>query len=483
MRKRTSKAPTKLNDRYIIPAIILAVVDGMVLAGMFLLAYVVRFHTPLFDLIAPVGGLVPEVEPYLVLALMISALGLLVFERIGLYQRRVGLDRKVWVVTLILATLVNYIFVMALLFNYRGFEFSRLTVALAIPLSGFGVVATHYLLKQAQMALLDRGIIFFKTVLIGPAAHCRKFQDKLLQYYGSQYQVLGFLSTENRPVNFSETAAPKGAIPCIGLKDDLKSLLEQGGVDQVVITSPPEDHREIIQIMDICRESNTPYRMTPDLYDLLAQRVQVEEIEEMPALLFDESPLIGGGRILKRACDIVISCTAIIVASPLMLFIAALIRFDTRGPVFYVQERVGNDGRRFHIYKFRSMVDKAEQESGPIWATSNDPRTTVIGRFLRKYNLDELPQFFNVLRGDMSLVGPRPERPYFVNKFKGEIPNYMRRHMVKTGITGWAQVNGWRGDTSVDKRTEHDLYYVKHWSLFLDIKIILKTLVSFKNAY
>ncbi|MBZ0255176.1 sugar transferase, partial [bacterium] len=259
--------------------------------------------------------------------------------------------------------------------------------------------------------------------------------------------------------------------------------LEQGGIDQVVITMPPEDHREILEIMSLCGQYNTPYRMTPELYDLLAQRVQVEEIEEMPALLFDESPLIGGGRLLKRSCDVIISSLAIIVASPLMLFIAALIRFDTRGPVFYVQERVGNDGRRFNIFKFRSMVDKAEQESGPIWATSNDPRTTIIGRFLRKYNLDELPQFFNVLRGDMSLVGPRPERPYFVNKFKGEIPNYMRRHMVKTGITGWAQVNGWRGDTSVGKRTEHDLYYVKNWSLFLDIKIILKTLVSFKNAY
>lgn len=483
MRKRTNKSAPKIHDRYIIPALILAVVDGMVLVGAFLLAYMVRFYTPLFDFINPGGGPVPDFEPYLVLALMISALGLFVFERIGLYQRRVGLDRKVWVVTLILATLVNYVFVMALLFNYRGFEFSRLTVGLAIPFSSLGVVATHYLLKQAQLYLLDRGIIFFKTVLVGPASQCRKFQDKMLQYYGSQYQVLGFVSTENKPATFAETASPKDAIPCIGVRNDLDALLEQGGVDQVIITMPPEDHREILEIMNTCRQYNTPYRMTPELYDLLAQRVQVEEIEEMPALLFDESPLIGAGRMLKRSCDILISSMALIIASPLMLFIAALIRFDTRGPVFYVQERVGNDGRRFHIYKFRSMVDKAEQESGPIWATSNDPRTTIIGRFLRKYNLDELPQFFNVLRGDMSLVGPRPERPYFVNKFKGEIPNYMRRHMVKTGITGWAQVNGWRGDTSVGKRTEHDLYYVKNWSLFLDIKIILKTLVSFKNAY
>ncbi|MBZ0254624.1 hypothetical protein K8I31_01090, partial [bacterium] len=199
MRKRVTKPTPKIQDRYIIPALILAAVDGVVLAGVFMLAYLIRFYTPLVELVVPSGGLVPQFRPYLLLALMIAAIGLFVFERIGLYQRRVGLDRKVWVVTLVLATLVNYIFIMALLFNYRGFEFSRLTVALAIPFTCIGVVGVHYLLKQAQMFLLDRGIIFFKTVLIGPAGQCRKFQDKLLQYYGSQYQVLGFVSTENKP--------------------------------------------------------------------------------------------------------------------------------------------------------------------------------------------------------------------------------------------------------------------------------------------
>ena len=225
------------------------------------------------------------------------------------------------------------------------------------------------------------------------------------------------------------------------------------------------------------------FQVVPDVYEDVSRFTGFCEVEGLPFLALGETPLSGFGLLMKRFMDCFFAGIALIISSPVMFMVAALIKLDSNGPIFFVQERVGNDGRKFNIYKFRSMIDQAEKDTGPKWATANDPRTTHVGRFIRKYNLDELPQFVNVLCGDMSLVGPRPERPYFVDKFKEQIPHYMRRHMVKTGLTGWAQVNGLRGDTSVVKRTKYDLYYVRNWSILFDLKILLKTITSFKNAY
>ncbi|MBI1388461.1 MAG: undecaprenyl-phosphate glucose phosphotransferase [bacterium] len=482
MRKRNPAQAVAAQDRYFLPALILASADFAVFFGMFLLAFLIRYYSPFASLV-PADHSIPAIHPYVTLALCIALMGFVVFERIGLYARRVGLDRKVWTVTLILATLVNYIFIMAILFNYRGYSFSRLTVAMAIPLTAIGVVVVHGLLKQAQFYLIQRGVVFQKTAIIGPLNLCADAEQRLRDHYGSQFQVLGYITTQDAPSRLNETFSESDGVTLLGARGQLSSILRENPIDCVMVAMDSGDHREILNVMNECRRLGVTYRLSPELYDMLAQRVPIDEFEELPTLLFGESPLAGAGEFAKRSVDIMISMAALLVASPIMAFIALLIRFDTKGSVFYVQERVGNDGRRFYIYKFRSMVDEAEKESGPIWATANDPRTTVVGRFLRKYNLDELPQFYNVLRGDMSVVGPRPERPYFVNKFKNEIPQYMRRHLVKSGITGWAQVNGWRGDTSVLERTNHDLYYVKNWSLLLDLQIMLKTLVSFKNAY
>jgi exopolysaccharide biosynthesis polyprenyl glycosylphosphotransferase len=189
--------------------------------------------------------------------------------------------------------------------------------------------------------------------------------------------------------------------------------------------------------------------------------------------------------VLKRAIDVAISATALIVFSIPFAIIAALIKYTSKGPVFYKQERMGLDGKAFQVYKFRSMYQGAEDETGPVWARDNDPRCTPVGRWLRRLDLDELPQLWNVLRGDMSIVGPRPERPYFVEQFKHRIPQYMLRHKVKAGITGWAQVNGWRGNTSLEKRIEYDLYYIENWSVSLDIKIMCLTVLRGlqKHAY
>ncbi len=472
---------TDIRDKYYLPLFILICADFMVLSGSLLAAYFVRFHTVLFDWIPPTpppDSTIPDLQPYFLLSITIGILGCAIFERFGLYERRVGLDRHVPPIIIIFAIVVSYIFLMALLFNYRGFSFSRFTVGLGIPISSICIVFAYHLLKRIQFFMIRNGYGFQKTAVIGPTWRCKEISQKLQDHYGSMFQILGYVTTDQ---NRREDKKP--FLPCLGSIHQLAEIFQRGMLNNVIIALPPTNPDEIIKTIKLCTANQIPYRVVPEIFDLLSSRIQIDEFERLPTILFGESPLYGFGQIVKRFMDILVSGIALILTGPLMLIVAFLIKLDTKGPIFYVQERVGNDGQKFFIYKFRSMFADAENGTGPKWATSNDPRTTTIGRFLRRYNLDELPQFVNVLRGDMSVVGPRPERPYFVNKFKEEIPHYMRRHMVKSGITGWAQVNGLRGDTSVTERTKYDLYYVENWSLLFDFKILLKTLVSFKNAY
>jgi exopolysaccharide biosynthesis polyprenyl glycosylphosphotransferase len=227
-------------------------------------------------------------------------------------------------------------------------------------------------------------------------------------------------------------------------------------------------------------------KVVPDLLQVIALRARLEDLDGVPVININDVPLQGFNTIVKRTIDIAISAAALLVLAIPFGLLAALVRLTSRGPVFYYQERMGLDGKRITIVKFRSMFEDAEAESGPVWARENDPRVTPLGRLLRKSNLDELPQLWNVLRGDMSIVGPRPERPHFVEQFKHRIPQYMLRHKVKAGLTGWAQVNGWRGNTSIEKRIEYDLYYIEHWSVSLDLKIMWLTLLRgffHKHAY
>jgi exopolysaccharide biosynthesis polyprenyl glycosylphosphotransferase len=225
--------------------------------------------------------------------------------------------------------------------------------------------------------------------------------------------------------------------------------------------------------------------VVPDLLQFIALRARLENLDGVPIISLNDVPLRGFNSVLKRGIDVVISSCALAGLSVPFAIIAALIKQTSKGPVFYKQERMGLDGKAFQVYKFRSMYPGAEDETGPIWARDDDPRCTPVGQWLRRMDLDELPQLWNVLRGDMSIVGPRPERPYFVEQFKHRIPQYMLRHKVKAGITGWAQVNGWRGNTSLEKRIEYDLYYIENWSVALDIKIMCLTVLRGlqKHAY
>ena len=242
----------------------------------------------------------------------------------------------------------------------------------------------------------------------------------------------------------------------------------------------------MLGIVEATNRESVEVHVVPDLLQFIALRARLENLDGVPIISLNDVPLRGFNSVLKRMIDISISGTALLALGLPFLMIAWLIRYGSRGPVFYTQERMGLDGKAFHVWKFRSMPIDAEEVTGPVWARDDDPRATAVGRWLRKLDLDEMPQFWNVLMGDMSIVGPRPERPFFVEQFKHRIPQYMLRHKVKPGITGWAQVNGWRGNTSLEKRIEYDLYYIENWSLLLDLKILALTVVHglrHENAY
>jgi exopolysaccharide biosynthesis polyprenyl glycosylphosphotransferase len=234
----------------------------------------------------------------------------------------------------------------------------------------------------------------------------------------------------------------------------------------------------MLNVVEFASRECIDVHVVPDLLQFIALRARLEDLDGLPLISINDVPLRGMNSVVKRAVDVVLSLGLLTAGAIPALTIAWLIRRSSGGPVFYTQDRMGLDGKAFKVYKFRSMYPDAEDVSGPVWARDNDPRATPVGRWLRRYDLDELPQFWNVLKGDMSIVGPRPERPFFVEQFKYRIPQYMLRHKVKSGITGWAQVNGWRGNTSLEKRIEFDLYYIENWSLRLDFKIMWLTVLK-----
>ncbi|MDD4982326.1 MAG: exopolysaccharide biosynthesis polyprenyl glycosylphosphotransferase, partial [Candidatus Omnitrophica bacterium] len=262
----------------------------------------------------------------------------------------------------------------------------------------------------------------------------------------------------------------------IGTYKEIESIIMEKGIDQVIFALPSGEERIIRALLKKIEKGGVDIKVILDLGDFFTLRKSFDDLAGLPVITLRESPLFGWPRIGKRMFDIVGSILFIIISAPLMCFIALLVKLTSDGPLLYKQERVGLDGEKFIIYKFRSMRVDAEKSCGPVWTSSSDRRRTPVGALIRRTGLDELPQFFNILWGKMSLVGPRPERPVFVDKFREHLPNYMLRHKIKAGMTGWAQVHGWRGDTSLEERIKYDLFYIEHWSLLFDLKILCMTL-------
>ncbi|RMG40216.1 MAG: undecaprenyl-phosphate glucose phosphotransferase [Candidatus Dadabacteria bacterium] len=451
--------------------------DLLVVTVAWFLAYWFRFLSG----VVPIDKGVPPFSHYLSMVLFIWLIWAFVFRRMGLYRpmRGVRRVREIWmlvnanVLALLLFISVTY------LFREKSIPYSRLVFVY------FGLLATAFTVIQRSFLrfvlreLRRKGYNLRYLLIVGAGKVAADIATRVRLHRELGIQLLGCLSRTGK-----EKKGPRG-IPVIGSYDDLPEILDKMDIDQVVVALPLEDNNRLPDIMSMIGDSLVDVRIVPDIYQFVTLGGHIEEFEGLPVIAVRSSPLEGPGLIIKRICDLVLASVLLVLLSPLMVIIAVLVKLTSRGPVFYRQERVSYDGSRFNIYKFRTMYVDAEK-SGPGWTRANDSRVTPFGRFLRHYNLDELPQLYNVLRGDMSIVGPRPERPVFIQDFRKKIPRYMLRHKVPAGMTGWAQVNGWRGDTSIDKRIEYDLYYIENWSLLLDFKILCLTLLKGfrdRNAY
>ncbi len=443
------------------------------------LAWFMRFELlPWIDVLSP-----PEWQSYsrylgfLPWVLIVSAS---VFWLSGLYDpgRFQRLPRLVFSVAKAVA--LGLLVTAASLSFYRALYFSRLHMVL------FGLV-TPTLMIFARLVLYSlvhraraQGANQRRVLIIGAGKAGRKLEESLRQYPWMGFEVVGFL--DDRKPQMDDVLGRVDDAP------DIVDRFEREGmaIDYVYIALPLTAAERIEQLANVLSTRLAHVCLVPDLFHFDIVNSRISDLGGLPVIhLIDEAPL-EFRRIIKRAIDIIFSLAVLIVTLPLQLVIAALVKFTSPGPVFYKQERMGLNGLTFDILKFRSMPVHAESKTGPVWAKKQENRATPLGRFLRRTSLDELPQFINVLKGDMSVVGPRPERPVFIQEFKDRVPRYMLRHKMKAGITGWAQVNGWRGNTSIERRIDHDIYYIQNWSLLLDLKIILMTLWSGfvnKNAY
>ncbi|HDQ34963.1 MAG TPA: undecaprenyl-phosphate glucose phosphotransferase [Chloroflexi bacterium] len=361
-----------------------------------------------------------------------------------------------------------------------GPDYSRAMIfyawALFIGLATLGRVINSWVRRK----LVRYGWGRRRALLVGTGEIARMILQKILWSPELGYDVVGIVAAHD------EEGRSLSGIPVRGDVTQLAALITEHAADEVIIALPEETpHSDILWLISECERGRVIIRVYPDLFQIIAGPVSIAALGGIPMLTVQDIALTGWWRVAKRAVDIVGAAVMLVLLAPLMWLIALLIKLESPGPVFYLQERMGLDARPFYILKFRSMRQDAERQ-GPGWTTADDPRRTHVGTFLRKTNLDEFPQFINVLLGDMSMVGPRPERPVYVEQFRRSIPRYMDRHREKAGMTGWAQVNGLRGDTSIVERTKYDLWYIENWSLLLDFKIIIRTILQFfrsPNAY
>jgi exopolysaccharide biosynthesis polyprenyl glycosylphosphotransferase len=358
-------------------------------------------------------------------------------------------------------------------------NFSRAMLIYAWTLSIMLIMASRTLIHDLFRRARSEGFGLDRAIIVGTG----KIGCTVARMIGSSstrdYDIIGMVAGSAPP------SAGMPGVPFLGKVEELPELIAQNDVDEIIITLPEISKEEMLDIINRCDRSTLKIRIFSNDFSFLAGRLSIDNSGGIPLLALQDIALRGWQLAVKRMVDIVIAIGGLIVLSPLMAVVALIIKLESRGPVFYVQERMGLDAVPFRMLKFRSMRHDAEA-SGPSWTTKGDPRRTRIGAFLRRYNIDELPQLFNVIFGQMSLVGPRAERPYFVEAFRKSIPGYMNRHREKAGMTGWAQINGLRGDTSIEERTRFDLWYIENWSPLLDFKIIFRQILqtfSSKNAY
>ena len=465
------------------------VLDFVLGMSSFVLAYQVRFNLGVFEI---TRGLPPFTQ-YLVLMPFIGLLVVLAFHLTGAYRlhrHRTSVDDffNVLVGTLIavVAGLLGTLYVQVYSTSPEArtagaFEVSRLVWGLFVVVNVSLTYLSRDIVRRYMRRRFAAGIGLRRVLIAGTGELARHLADSFLRHAEFGYRVTGFIDD----VAADDHLGYRG-LPLLGTLSDAQDVVTRERIDQMYVALPLEQHVNVLGLIEVANRECIDVKVVPDLLQFVTLRARLEELDGIPLINVNDVPLQGLNSAIKRLIDICCSIAALVVLALPMAAIALLIRLTSPGPALYRQERMGLDGRPFVTLKFRSMYDDAERHTGPIFTRKDDPRCTPVGRVLRRFSLDELPQLWNVLRGEMSLVGPRPERPYFVRQFKDRVPQYMLRHKVKAGLTGWAQVNDLRGNTSIEKRIEYDLYYIENWSVALDLKIMWLTLLrlSFhRHAY
>ncbi len=450
--------------------------DLVLICACWLGAYFFRFE----GIGEPVTKGIPPLAPYLWILIPIVAVWGFSFQAFNLYRpRRMG-SHFAEFIDLAKADTLSVLILLSVTFFVREFEFSRLVVLYFWLFNLLALGFSRMAFREGLRFFRRRGFNQRHVLIVGAGKLGQKVVQCLHEHPELGFQVRGYLS--RRPQKLGQVL--EGA-PVIGTYVDLKDTLGTG-IDMVFVCLPPDVEGQAEKILPYLATTMVEVKVVPSIYEFITLRAEAEMFEGLPVITLQGSPLHGWNLVIKRGLDLVGASVTLIVMSPFFLLLASLVKLSSPGPIFYRQRRMGLDGRGFDMLKFRSMRWDAESETGPVWTRADDRRRTQIGAFLRRTSLDELPQFWNVLKGEMSIVGPRPERPEFIVRFRQSLPQYMLRHKMKAGITGWAQVNGWRGNTSLEKRVEYDLYYIDHWSILFDLKILWLTVwkgMFHKNAY
>lgn len=445
--------------------------DFLMVLLAFSFSYAFRFYSGLFSL--PFG--LPSAKEYMLPFLFVAIFLISIINGRGLYKPAPAkrfIDQSF---PLIKSICITMLFMLAGTFFFRGVSYSRLLIFIIwISLSTFLISSRYFWYVFYGKNILPK--VKNEIIIVGKLENIERLKnnEKYFKYHG---RILGFISTRKQ----EQTIV---GLRYLGHIDSFDDILDKVKPDEIILADLELPRHRITYMILSAEKRMISFKIVAELLDAMVQQFDLENVSGLNLIKIKESPLnFTYNRFFKRAIDVSSSIIGLIVLSPLFVAIAIRIKKESEGPVFFSQERISEGGRIFKIYKFRTMRHNAEKETGPVFVNKDDERCTRLGKFLRKYNIDELPQLFNVLKGEMSLVGPRPERPHFVEQFKDDVPRYMSRHHIKSGMTGWAQVNGLRQSTPIDERVKYDLYYAENWSIWLDLKIIFLSFFALKNAY
>lgn len=453
------------------------VIDAFVIELSYFLAWVIKFYVPFLN--DNVGRLPFRV--YMSALLFIVPGYLILNYAFNMYTPKRMQGRRLELSNIIKANTIGMFLFVGVLYLVKQIDFSRHVIFIFYVVNIFLETLSRNLIRLGLRQMRSKGYNQKHVLLVGYSRAAEEYIDRILANPQWGYKVRGILD------DHIEAGTEYKGIKVLGRIANLMVILPQNHLDEIAITLGLNEYYRLEQIVALCEKSGVHTKFIPDYNRIIPTKPYTEDILGLPVINIRYVPLSNTfNALIKRIMDLGGALAAIVLFSPVMLFSVIMIKLTSPGPLIYKQERVGLHNRNFMMYKFRSMDVQPPEEEKKAWTVKDDPRVTNFGKFMRKTSIDELPQLFNVLRGEMSLVGPRPERPFFVEKFREEIPRYMIKHQVRPGLTGWAQVNGYRGNTSIRKRIEYDLYYIENWTIGLDIKILFLTVFKGfvnKNAY